>query len=154
MQITLDRGFRSYELVDTDGNQLGILRFNPSDPGFAGRWQALADQGQKLAVHPPQDPAGLDQADRVLKKLLDDLFAAPVSEVLFGGLSCFALCRDGVFVFEHVIEAVQPVILEALESASKATEARITARTAKYEHSAEGLAPGQAEGAAGAGDTP
>ena len=40
-QITLDLGFKTFEVKDPDGNVAGVVRFNPADPGFVGRWQQV-----------------------------------------------------------------------------------------------------------------
>ena len=45
-QITLDLGVKTYEVRDPDGNVAGVVRFNPADPGFAGRWQQAAQAAQ------------------------------------------------------------------------------------------------------------
>ena len=46
-------------------------------------------------------------------------------------------------VLENVLEAVQPIIEEAMKVAQKNSEARVRARTVEYEGSKKGLAPGQ-----------
>lgn len=143
MAITVDYGLRTYELCDPEGNLLGELRFNPSDPGFAGRWEALEAKAEEFAKSPPQDVPALMEFDKALKRLLDEAFAAPVSAALFQGLSCFALCPDGSFVLEHIMDALKPVVQESMEQAVKASERRMARHTAAYEGADAGLAPGQ-----------
>ena len=143
MAITIDYGYRTYELCDPDGNVLGVLRFNPSDPGFVGRWEQLKGKAERLIQEEPQTPEQIAEYDSSLKAMLDEAFAAPVSAVLFQGLSCFALCEDGSFVLEHILNALEPVIRDALERAAKSSDARIAARAAAYEGTTQGLAPGQ-----------
>lgn len=144
MALKIDLGYKTFDIEDADGNSLGTIRFNPSDVGFVGRWQAFQDRAVKLADEPPQTPEAMSQADVELKALLDKVFAAPCSGVLFQGLSCFALCEDGRFVLANVLEALIPEIKDSIDAARKASEDRMAKHTAAYEGSTAGLAPGQA----------
>lgn len=143
MALKIDLGLRTFDICDGDGNVTGQIRFNPADMGFVSRWQAFQNCAQQLAATPPATPEELAEKDREMKDLLDKTFAATVSQVLFQGLSCFALCADGRFVLENVLEAVVPEIKNAIQEAQAASEKRISQRTAAYEGSATGLAPGQ-----------
>lgn len=143
MALKIDLGLRTYEIVDPDDNYICTLRFNPSDIGFVGRWQAFQDRAKKLMDNPPKTPAAMDLADGELKKLLDKAFAAPCSDI-FQGQSCFSMCTDGQFILVNVLEALVPVVTSAVIEAQKASEARMAKHTAAYEGSTAGLAPGQA----------
>lgn len=143
MALKIDLGLRTFDIEDTDGNPIGTIRFNPSDIGFVGRWQAFQDRAVKLADEPPRTPKDMKQADEELKGLLDKVFAAPCSDVLFQGLSCFALCKDGRFVLTNVVETLVPEIKDAIVKAQKASEERMAKHTEAYEDSSFGLAPGQ-----------
>ena len=107
-QITLDLGVKTYEIKDPDGNVTGVVRFNPSDPGFAGRWQQamgkIEEYKQKIeelraAGTPEIDlwPAVMEASDAI-KKSFDYAFGAPVSEAFFGGASAFAMTQSGRLV--------------------------------------------------------
>ena len=143
MALKIDLGLRTYEICDADENIVGTIRFNPADMGFVSRWQAFQACAQALAANHPTTPQELAEKDAEMKDLLDKTFAAPVSGVLFQGLSCFALCVDGRFVLENVMEALVPVIRDAIVAAQKESEKRIAQHTAAYEGSTVGLAPGQ-----------
>ena len=125
MALKIDLGLRTFDICDADGNVTGQIRFNPADMGFVSRWQAFQNCAQQLAATPPATPEELAEKDREMKDLLDKTFAAPVSQVLFQGLSCFALCADGRFVLENVLEAVVPEIKNAIQDAQAASEKRI-----------------------------
>lgn len=143
MALKIDLGFRTFDIEDAEGNAIGTIRFNPSDIGFVARWQAFQDRAAKLTDEPPRTPRDMKQADEELKALLDKVFAAPCSDVLLQGLSCFALCEDGRFVLTNVVEALVPEIKDAIVKAQKASEERMEKYTAAYEGSNFGLAPGQ-----------
>lgn len=144
MELKIDRGLKSYDIVDADGNPAGTVRFNPADPGLAGRWDAVVKDLDAVKTNDISISETVE-LDKRIKEKIDYAFGNPVSAVLFGGLSCFALCEDGKLVFEHIIEALTPMIEEAQTTAAKAAEERIKQRTSAYEGSAAGLAPGQAE---------
>ena len=143
MALKIDLGLRTYEICDADENVIGMIRFNPADMGFVSRWQEFQACAEALEKDPPVTPQDLADKDVQMKALLDKTFAAPVSGVLFQGLSCFALCVDGRFVLENVLEALVPEIRDAIAAAQKESEKRISKHTAAYENSTAGLAPGQ-----------
>lgn len=143
MALKIDLGLRTYEICDADENVIGAIRFNPADMGFVSRWQEFQTCAEALEHNPPKTPADLEKKDVDMKALLDKTFAAPVSDVLFQGLSCFALCVDGRFVLENVLEAIVPEVRDAIAAAQKEAEKRISKHTAAYEGSTAGLAPGQ-----------
>lgn len=144
MELKIDRGFKSYEIVDADGHPAGTIRFNPADPGLAGRWDAVVKELEPMKDTAVSITESLE-LDKRIKEKIDYALGSPVSDVLFGGLSCFAMCEDGQLVFEHILDALTPLIEESQTKAAKAAEERIKQRTDAYEGSAVGLAPGQAE---------
>ncbi|MEE1463644.1 MAG: hypothetical protein UF444_13320 [Ruthenibacterium lactatiformans] len=144
--LKIDLGLKSFEVCDTDGNALGTIRFNPSDPGLLPRWKDAERRVRELASTPDGEydtPDGLAMLDHEVKAQIDHAFGTPVSEVFFQQVSSLAICEDGSMVLDHVLQAVEPIILEAQKTAQANSEARIKAHTGKYEGKAIGLAPGQ-----------
>ena len=144
--LKIDLGLKSFEVCDTDGNTLGTIRFNPPDPGLLPRWKDAEKRVRELASTPEgeYDTAdGLAMLDREVKAQIDHAFGTPVSEVFFQQVSSLAICEDGSMVLDHVLQAVEPIILEAQKTAQANSEARIKAHTGKYEGKAIGLAPEQ-----------
>lgn len=144
--LKIDLGLKSFEVCDTDGNTLGTIRFNPSDPGLLPRWKDAEKRVRELASTPEgeYDTAdGLAMLDREVKAQIDHAFGTPVSEVFFQQVSSLAICEDGSMVLDHVLQAVEPIILEAQKTAQANSEARIKAHTGKYEGKTIGLAPEQ-----------
>ena len=54
-------------------------------------------------------------------------FRQHVSSVLFQNVSSLALCEDGRMVLENVLEAVQPIIEEAMKVATTSLSSRACA---------------------------
>lgn len=153
MQLQIDTGLKTYDILDADGNVTGTVRFNPADPGFAGRWQQaekrIQEYHQKISENLSAGIPDMDQwetlmeANDAIKKAFDYAFAAPVSQVFFGGNSVFALTTSGHLVLENVLEGIYPVIEEALKQAADKARHRMETHTAPYQDTTRGLAPGQ-----------
>lgn len=142
MKITLDRGFKTYDIEDADGTKLGSIRLNLADPALPGRWEQLKDElaGIHEEAITVADTVVLDQQ---VKAKLDYALGCKASDVFFGGASCVAICDDGATIMEHVLEALASIMVDALKTGAKLSEARIKQRTAAYDGSTAGLAPGQ-----------
>lgn len=153
MQLNIDLGLKTYDILDPDGNITGTIRFNPSDPGFAGRWQQaekrILEYHKKISENLSTGAPDIDQwetlmeASDAIKNAFDYAFAAPVSQVFFGGNSVFALTTSGHLVLENVLEGVYPVIEDALKEAADKARHRMETHTAPYQGTPRGLAPGQ-----------
>lgn len=143
MQVTIDLGFKSYDILDPDGNLVGTIRFNPADLAMAGRFERIARELTGMAENPPQNAEALLELDRQIKAKMDELFGSPVSRVLFGGASSLGMCDDGAMVLEHVLDALVPIVEQAQREAAEKGEKRLRSHTKKYLGTAAGLAPGQ-----------
>ena len=82
-------------------------------------------------------------ADQAIKAQVDYIFGSKASDVFFKGISALALLPDGTMVFEKVLQAIVPLIQDAVEDAIKASQKHVQTRTAAYADKTKGLAPGQ-----------
>lgn len=150
MQLQIDIGLKTYDILDADGNLTGTVRFNPADPGIAARWKSAEPEIQQLAQAAQQSDQDEDatvallmEADQKIKSLFDYAFGAKVSQAFFGGQSAFGICDDGALVLEHVITALAPVLESSMKSGMDAVQQRAKSHTASYQGTTRGLAPGQ-----------
>lgn len=148
MELNIDLGLKSYDIRLPDGTLTGTVRFNLADPGIAARWKKVQPEVNSLTekAHNAEEDTILDvlqEADERIKSCIDYAFGAKVSEVFFGGQSCFGVCGDGATVLEHVLDAIGPVIEASMQAGAKAVRSRAEAHTAPYDGTAKGLAPGQ-----------
>lgn len=149
MAIKLDLGLRRYDLEDVDGNPIGTISFNPSDPGLLPRFETARDNIVAITKQATDvnSAAKIDELDKQIQAQLDYAFGSPVSRVLFASVSALAICEDGTLVVEHILDGLLPLIEKAMPAATAATNARAAKYTAKYEQDARaGLAPGQLPG--------
>lgn len=143
MALKIDLGLKTYDIEDADGNLVGAIRFNPADPGLAGRWESVEKVFDEFGDLKEMTPAKAVELDRTIKDRIDYALGSKVSDVVFAGMSCFALCADGHTVLENVMTALRPIIETEMQKAIKASEKHLTEYTAGYEGTAAGLAPGQ-----------
>ena len=107
MSISIDLGLKSYTIEDAEGNEVGVIRFNPSDPGLLARWEEASEQMRELTKEPVTDAAGIAELDKRIKEQMDYAFGTPVSEVLFQSVSSLAMCANGKMVLENVLSACE-----------------------------------------------
>ena len=137
MELNIDRGLKSYDVKDADGTLIGTIRFNPS-----GMEEARAKIAEITAA-PVTGPEDLVEWDRQVRHWFDYIFGTPVSDAFFAGVSSLAFCEDGSLVAEAVLDAVTPMLTQAVEAAAKASAARIARHADAYQGSTAGLAPEQ-----------
>lgn len=75
--------------------------------------------------------------------MINNIFNSDVAPIFFGSVSALALCDDGTMVFEKVLNAIAPIIEDAVGDAMKASQKRMEKYTATYSNTDKGLAPGQ-----------
>lgn len=148
MELNIDLGLKTYDILDPDGHVTGTVRFNPADPGIAARWKKVQPEVNSLTekAHNAEEDTILDvlqEADERIKSCIDYAFGAEVSQVFFGGQSCFGICGDGATVLEHVLDAMGPILEESMKAGAQEVRRRAKTHTAPYDGTAKGLAPGQ-----------
>ena len=85
--VVIDLGYQTYEIKAPDGEVVGSIRINPSDPALAGRWQKAEEEMERCRAQiEAETAAGSGQ----IKNAIDYAFGSRVSDVLFGGNSAFA----------------------------------------------------------------
>ena len=145
MELKIDRGLKTYEVEDIDGTPLGVIKINPADLGIVGRFAQTRDAIAAMAekVSDKADPELLNEIDADIKAEVNKIFGSDVASIFFGVISALALCDDGSMVFEKILEAIAPIIEDAVGDAMKASRKRMEKYTAAYAAPDKGLVPGQ-----------
>ena len=81
MALKIDLGFKSYDIEDADGNHIGTIRFNPSDPGLAGRWESVEAAFSELGNLEELTPAKAIELDRNVKDRIDHALGSKWADV-------------------------------------------------------------------------
>lgn len=133
-----------------NGDNSKILELNTSDLGIVTRMSSayerlvnyMEEVGKILADLPEDDSElsngrdaeilkQLDAIDAEMRKELDYIFDAPVSEVCgYGGSMYDPL--NGMFRYEHIMDALSKLYENNLNSEFNAMRKRINAKTSKY----------------------
>lgn len=133
-----------------NGDSSKILELNTSDLSIVTRMSSAYDRlvkhmeevGKILSALPEDNEeltdgkdkeilAQLDNIDAEMKKELDYIFDAPVSEVCGDGGSMYDPF-DGMFRYEHIIDALTKLYENNLNSEFTAMRRRVNTKTSKY----------------------
>ena len=117
------------------------VSFNPTDSNFVERlYLAFEDLDKKQESYKTQVEKLADkreifdfarERDAEMRKIIDGLFDAPVSDSLFGGMSVYAVA-SGLPVWCNLLLAVMDEIDTTFSREQKATNPRIAKYTEKY----------------------
>jgi len=146
MEIRVDDGSRRVPIRNTNGDEIGVFIFRPTDLGIIDRFNAMADEFdriteplEKVNVKPDgtadatdeEQVKALHEAEERLFKAIDRLFDGNASEAFFGKMNPFSPV-NGKFYCEIMLEAVREFINGEFDAEAKRIDARIGKYTRKY----------------------
>ena len=135
-KLVFDSGVKEYQLGD-----LGVLRFNPSDPNVYARFMesvnAIQEVESKLvekarALQNRSEDIGegvlkiMAEADREAKAILSGVFCGENDfEKILGGVNLLAVAGNGERVITNLLNALQPIMVSGAQNCAqqKASEA-------------------------------
>lgn len=135
-EIRFDDGLVTYNL-----NGKCEVSFNPTDSNFAERLYSAFEEldkkqeGFKAEIEKNGDKREIfdftRERDAEMRAIIDNLFEAPVSAALFGGMNVYAL-SNGLPVWCNLMLAVMDEIDTSFTREQKLTNPRISKYTKKY----------------------
>lgn len=136
--LVFDSGIKTLELKDEKGNSVEVS-FNPYDALFLF---AIMDAAEKLdaeqaKLRVPTADNWRDyyktalEVDKSMKKIIDDLFGAPICETLFPRQTVYAV-GNGLPVWTNLLYAVVDHMDVGLAEEKKKAQERIRKYSAKY----------------------
>ena len=133
-KITFNTGAKNYEIVDQDGNELGVFRFIPSDAGILKRYKEAAAffSGINDRIKNKDFEEILPELEKEAGEKIDLLFGASVSESFFKITSPFTIIDSGETFAEQIITVIGGIIEKELSEREKKQQARIDEYVAKY----------------------
>ena len=133
-KITFNTGAKSYEIVDQDGNELGVFRFIPSDAGILKRYKEAAAffSGINDRIKNKDFEEILPELEKEAGEKIDLLFGASVSESFFKITSPFTIIDSGETFAEQIITVIGGIIEKELSERENKQQARIDEYVAKY----------------------
>lgn len=133
-KVVFQTGAKSYQIVDPEGNELGVFRFTPTDAGILNRYKEVAAYFSKLGerIKGENLEAILPDLEKEAGEKIDLLFGAPVSENFFKITSPFTVLEDGEIFAEQIITVIGGIIEKELDAREKVQQKRIKKYTDKY----------------------
>ena len=133
-KITFNTGAKSYEIVDQDGNELGVFRFIPSDAGILKRYKEAAAffSGINDRIKNKDFEEILPELEKEAGEKIDLLFGASVSESFFKITSPFTIIDSGETFAEQIITVIGGIIEKELSEREKKQQEQIDKYVAKY----------------------
>lgn len=144
VQISIFDGRKQYEVVNKQGEVLGILLINPSDVGIVERYekvsQMMEDSVEKLReigvtgngnAEEMKFADALKEASDEIKKNVDYLFDGNVSDTFFARTNPFSPIGDKFYI-ENVMEVVAKVIEIEFDTVVKKAKKRAAKYTNRY----------------------
>lgn len=136
-RITIDDGFKTYEIANKEGKVLGSFSFNPSDTNIAHRYEKAVEELEKLDMIVEEKGEGTLEEE--LRKLEESVFEqinyllnADVAENFFSIMGPFSLLASGQYFVESVIDAIGQAISQETGARVKKMNNKIKKHTARY----------------------
>lgn len=139
LSITVDDGSRRVPIMNTDGEEIGVFRFHPTDLGIIERYNRLAEkfdaiteplnalhieEGQELDLTDPQLVTVLGEAEERLNVAVNELFGSEdAAEAFFGKMHPFSPV-NGEFYATQVLQRVGAFIGDQFDTETKAMSKR------------------------------
>lgn len=133
--ITLNDGLKTYEIKNQNGELLAKFSFNPTDSDLMTRYNSgiknLELKENELMQKGEQTIEDVIEEDNYIKKTIDEIFNAPVSDSFFSIMGVRSLV-GGRFFFEFVIETLGKIIKEENQNQMSEMKKRIEKYGKRY----------------------
>ena len=139
-KITINTGFKTYDLVNENDELMGKISFNPSDTNITHRYKKVVEDLEKLdfdaEVKETDDAEDIAESIRKLDDLIyekiDYLVNANIAETFFSIMGPFTLLATGQYFIETVIDTIGQIITQETGVRVKKMTKRIQKHTGKY----------------------
>ena len=134
--FNINTGLKSYTI---NGDESKVIYINTSDLGIPKRAKQAEKELKKIADECAniEDSLSIDESielldkfDGQVKKIIDYIFNADVSEIVFGRTNSLSMV-DGKPVFQNFLDAVIPEIVKDTDKEYKKSQKNITKYTSQ-----------------------
>lgn len=143
-RLQIETGIKKYEIVDENGDVLGVIRIDPKDFNMYERVEIAGKNIEELmnAAIKIADGDGADliketrivELDEKIKEQLNYLFDYDVSSVIFGNKNCLNLNHSVPFI-QRFLDMIIPVVKNVVEEEQKESSERVKKYTSQYKSS-------------------
>ena len=137
-KITINTGFKTYDLVNEKDELLGQISFNPSDVNITQRYKKVVEDLEKMDVGEKTSNKAEDliesirKADEIIYEKINYLTNADIAETLFSIMGPFSLMPTGQYFVEYIMEVIGNIITQETGARVKKMNKRIQKHTKKY----------------------
>lgn len=134
--VTIDDGFKTYDIVNKEGKLLGSFSFCPTDAGLTSRYKEvsknLINMGDFIGEKTGTDEEKFLEAECYVKEQFNYLFNSNISESFFSIMSPLSVLPSGQFFAEHVMEVVAKIVKDEAGLNFEKIKLRVSKYTKKY----------------------
>ena len=129
-KLNFDKGYKTYCINDDEN---AVIRVCTTDFGLINRLNTMRENAAEIikeldAVKQSESESAvlsaIDEAGEKVQVLIDEVFGAGTSSVVFGGINCLSFA-GGQPVALNFLDAIIPIIKKDLEKEQKASGKRI-----------------------------
>ena len=137
-KITINTGFKTYDLVNEKDELLGQISFNPSDVNITQRYKKVVEELEKMDISekPSSETEDLIEsirkADEIIYEKINYLTNADIAETLFSIMGPFSPMPTGQYFVEYIMEVIGNIITQETGARVKKMKQRIQKHTKKY----------------------
>ena len=137
-KITINTGFKTYDLVNEKDELLGQISFNPSDVNIAQRYKKVVEELEKMDISekPSNETEDLIESirkvDEIIYEKINYLTNADIAETLFSIMGPFSPMPTGQYFVEYIMEVIGNIITQETGKRVKKMNKRIQKYTKKY----------------------
>ena len=123
--IKINTGDVTYDIQNEFGEQIGVIRFNPSDPDILKRAAEIERWFNETTVDEDMTEEQFYQFTDGIKEQLDKFCNRPISEELFKVCNPMSIMADGSYYFANVIKVILDIVYTETKKRMKASEKRV-----------------------------
>ena len=137
-KITINAGFKTYDLVNEKDELFGQISFNPSDTNITQRYKKVVEELEKMDIsEKPSNEAedlieSIRKVDEIIYEKINYLTNADIAETLFSIMGPFSLMPTGQYFVEYIMEVIGNIITQETGARVKKMNKRIQKHTSKY----------------------
>lgn len=131
-EIRVSTGKITVPIIDSDGETVGKITFNPTDVDILKRYEAVIDALNAIIVPDGADADAIFAVSDELKRQVDFLLGYPVSEEIFGRCNPLTLTDTGDFYIEVVLAGIGDLLEQITKQRIERKKAKIRKAAAPY----------------------
>lgn len=136
LSLQVETGSLVIDLTNEHGRKIGEFEFNPSDSGILKRYEAVVDFFNNASIGDDVDEDKVN--DEIIKledgirQQFDFLLGHNVSDGIFSECGALAICANGDFFFETVLDGIGNIVEKVTEQRVSKKLSKVKKATAKY----------------------